>query len=245
MIPPQDCRPEFNGEYRCFWWLLKNYIIKKPIVVGAADDYHYLQALHRARWTLVEPSPSDAMGIHEYCRRQLVEALVVQQAITHDARIVDIYDNGSIFPKADVGKIQQLVAQGKIFDPYMLNQLKSGTYSRNQKLASLQSVRAEQVLDDSYDFLKIDVEGAECEIVEAIKNFLAPSAFVQYEFHSTWIHAGRNHKDMFDILPGWYHYLITYDGLVLQPTPADFYYYANFLATPFPLTAFESFKFLV
>lgn len=240
---PQDCRPEFNGEFRCFWWLLQNFDIKNPLIIGAVDDYHYLQAKPHAKWTLVEPSSEGASRLSAYCKSQLINADILQHALTANAREVIIYDNGSIFSKKSTLEINRLVGQGLIKDSYLLHQINTSSYLPNKPIAKLPSIIGSDVIAGPFDFVKIDVEGAECEIISSLLPTFSNNVIVQYEYNSTWIHANKTHADMFSVLDGYHHYAISPFKLVPILKPIESYFYANFLASPFSLPACHSYGF--
>ena len=82
--------------------------------------------------------------------------------------------------------------------------------------------------------MKIDVEGAELDVMEGYKNIFNIN-FIQYEFNTCWYNANRRHSEIMNKLHQYKHYLISKDGLRLIKSPFEKYFYCNILASKFDL----------
>jgi FkbM family methyltransferase len=95
---------------------------------------------------------------------------------------------------------------------------------------------------DAIDFLKIDTEGSELDILKGAQRLLSNKrvAYVQFEYGGTYIDAQTTLKEAFDILTGHGYtvYRIMPTGLIRIKewrNALESYRYANYLATAKPL----------
>jgi len=87
---------------------------------------------------------------------------------------------------------------------------------------------------DAIDFLKIDVEGYELEVLKGAKNLLSENRirFIQFEFGISNIDARTFLKEYFTILPHWDIYRLLQDGLqkINYDTRYEVFLTTNYLA---------------
>lgn len=82
------------------------------------------------------------------------------------------------------------------------------------------------------DFLKIDTEGYEHNVLVGAKEMLKDNIkLIQFEYGERYPKAGINLSDVYDLLEGWYIYLLEPESLNLQSKPIENYTYSNYLAS--------------
>ncbi|GAB4340690.1 MAG: hypothetical protein Fur0042_01570 [Cyanophyceae cyanobacterium] len=89
----------------------------------------------------------------------------------------------------------------------------------------------------SFDFIKLDVEGAEVEILKGMQTIIPDASFIQFEYASTWFHGDYKFMDVIETLNQqslFYIYIILQDRLLkIYPEMMQQYFFANILATKF------------
>lgn len=83
------------------------------------------------------------------------------------------------------------------------------------------------------DFLKIDVEGLEWEVIDGLAN--VECDFIQFEYGDRYLKAGKTLGDMFSLLKNRYIYHIEPQTLRCVGKPIENYHYANYLASKIKL----------
>jgi len=82
------------------------------------------------------------------------------------------------------------------------------------------------------DFMKIDTEGYEYKVLKGGKNMLENSvSLIQFEYGERYPKAKISLRDIYDLLDGWYIYLLEPESLNLQTEPIENYIYSNYLAS--------------
>ena len=82
------------------------------------------------------------------------------------------------------------------------------------------------------DFLKIDTEGYEYNVLVGAKDMLKDNIkLIQFEYGERYPKAGITLGTMYDLLEGWYIYLLEPESLNLQSEPIENYTYSNYLAS--------------
>lgn len=92
----------------------------------------------------------------------------------------------------------------------------------------------------SIDFLKLDVEGAEVDVLRGAVKMLARQAIrvIQFEYGGCWEDAGTTLSDAFALLHKYSIYRVDFDGLELcEGPPTDDFAYRLYLAVAEPLRA--------
>jgi methyltransferase, FkbM family len=80
------------------------------------------------------------------------------------------------------------------------------------------------------DFLKLDVEGWERDVLLGAKAMLPKTDFVQFEYGGTYPEVGATLKDVYNILLNWKIYNIEPGRLNLQKAPIEDFQYTNYFA---------------
>jgi FkbM family methyltransferase len=89
---------------------------------------------------------------------------------------------------------------------------------------------------DHIDFLKMDVEGWERDVLLGAQAMLPKTDFVQFEYGGTFPEVGATLKGIYDILKGWKIYNIEPGRLNLQENPIEDFQYTNYFAVKCNLT---------
>lgn len=102
------------------------------------------------------------------------------------------------------------------------------------KTTSLKSIVKNNRIKE-IDFLKIDTEGHEYQILQGFKDQLKMIRFIQFEFNHMNINSQVRFKDFYDLLSGGFNiYRIYQDGLIpirnYEPIYQEIYEFQNYLA---------------
>jgi FkbM family methyltransferase len=85
------------------------------------------------------------------------------------------------------------------------------------------------------DFMKVDVEGLEYEVIKGAENFLNEIDIVQFEYGERYPIAKKTLKMMYDLFPDRYIYHIEMDKINLAPYYGEYFMYSNYLASKIKL----------
>jgi hypothetical protein len=230
-----DSRPEFNGEFSLYLTLCALFDISRVLIVGARDDFFYIQTNSCAEYLLIEPSVQDAQRLIDYANKRAYKNIKVSTCgvWNQDNINLEIYPGGTCFPIRDENQYGEAIRQGLIVDPYFIP---GRTYvlNRNDAVISLaytlDSICQSEGFLDVPHFTKLDIEGSE---IFALKGYKCSRAipFIQYEYNTFWWNAGIPHSVIFELLPDSYQYLVTPSGLFRITKPLEQYVYANLLAS--------------
>ncbi len=81
------------------------------------------------------------------------------------------------------------------------------------------------------DFLKIDVEGFELEVMKGAENMIRRSCpYIQFEYGGTFLDADIRLGDIYSFLNGWKFYRITETGVEYMPLVQEDYVFCNYIA---------------
>jgi FkbM family methyltransferase len=85
----------------------------------------------------------------------------------------------------------------------------------------------------SIDFMKIDTEGFEIDVLQGAGSFLKNITHIQFEYGGTYPDRGVTLTDVYNILRpyGFEFYILTGNGLYPTPEPMEHGQYSNYLAT--------------
>ena len=81
------------------------------------------------------------------------------------------------------------------------------------------------------DFLKIDVEGFELEVLKGSQKMLDNIDYIQFEYGGTYLDKNIKLKDIFDFLKNWNIYKLKDEGVEKILIPNENFEYSNFIAT--------------
>ena len=230
-----DSRPMCNGEHRAFIKL--DSIcggISRFLDIGARKDYFYIDWLYDEKCLLIEPDKKYADELVQYINvNNLSDKIVAKEGLHPSESLISIYDTGSMFPRKSLKEVEAALSSNIIFCPETRNLIKSGRYQDSSIKLNAPCISPSDLLikynfDPSY--VKIDIEGGEFIIIEDLLKSSHPD-FVQYEYGVTWFHAGAAHSAMFDLMPNYYHYILTPRKMLLLDAPLGQFFYANIIAS--------------
>lgn len=81
------------------------------------------------------------------------------------------------------------------------------------------------------NFLKVDVEGFEYEVLKGAGSFLSSIDLIQFEYGERYPLAGKTLKMMYDLFPDRFFYHIEEDRLNLVSYLGEYFQYSNYLIT--------------
>jgi FkbM family methyltransferase len=85
------------------------------------------------------------------------------------------------------------------------------------------------------DFIKIDVEGLEYEVIKSSEDYLDKIEFIQFEYGERYPLAGKTLGNMYDLLQGRYIYNVEKDVLRYAEYPVEHFHHSNYLASKIKL----------
>ncbi|MEX0895726.1 MAG: FkbM family methyltransferase [Patescibacteria group bacterium] len=85
------------------------------------------------------------------------------------------------------------------------------------------------------DFLKIDVEGQEYQVLDGLNNYLSKTQFIQFEFNYMNVYSGHFFRDFYQLLNKEFDIFRLYPNQLLpikkyDPTQHEIFYFQNILA---------------
>lgn len=245
-----DSRPEFNGEYRLYQWLMTQVPIQTNLFIGARDDFFYMQINPEASYYLFEPDLNAAQELSLFASARLIDCFVNTTPLWSEKSNISFYTGlaSCICPKPSA-EIQAALQSGLVIDPYLEQMLASGQYElmREEAIQNIAQISVSSFQDlasadtcpypTKSDFIKLDVEGAEVEILEGMRSILSSSLFVQFEYGSMWFHGNHTFKDVVEVLKDSgliYFYIILKDKVrKVHPESMEQYFFCNILASRF------------
>jgi len=232
-----DSRPMFNGEYRSFIKILQlKESLDSFLSIGAREDNFYLDLMPHKRCVLVEPDIQAAAALDTYIKQWAMPNKSIDSSCIYQAggAQIPIYSNGSIFRCRPIDEMTNALESGLVICPYTKAAIATGLYSRGDVQIIADSISLLQLLEKhniNPEFVKIDVEGAEKDLIESLMSANVKPSFIQYEYGATWFHAGHTMNSLFQVTNDYYHYIITPKQMILLDKPPQKYFYANFLAS--------------
>lgn len=243
-----DSRPEFNGEFKLYQYLLSQGLLENNLFVGAKDDFFYLQVNPQANYYLFEPDQGAADTLSDFSRSRLISCVINTIPLWSTSKSIKFYPHfTTCFCPKEALEIQEALSSGIICDPYLEQLLFSDEYTlrRNQAIQDAVDIHAYSFdeirrsspssFPDSFDFIKLDVEGAEVEILQGMQTVIPNSLFIQFEYGTTWFHGGYTFMDVVETINQesvFNFYIILNDRLLkIHPEMMQQYFFSNILAT--------------
>ncbi|OCQ93815.1 hypothetical protein AMR42_15870 [Limnothrix sp. PR1529] len=207
-----DSRSEFNGEYKLHQWLMTRVRIKTNLFVGAKDDFFYLQINPESKYYLFEPDREAAQSLQEFSRSRLISCFVSTTPLWSMSTIVKFYPEFTTCccPKS-AEEVEKAINSGLIYDPYLSQVLASNQYRSIRELSVKNAIdlsvssfsdfrrSANDEIPECFDFIKLDVEGSEVEVIKGMQEAVSQSSFIQFEHGPTWFHGGYKFSDIVEI----------------------------------------------
>ncbi|MGD1936332.1 MAG: FkbM family methyltransferase [Cyanophyceae cyanobacterium] len=240
-----DSRPEFNGEYQLYRFLTEAFEITSNLLVGASEDFFYLSINPSSSFCLIEPSKTAAQALLSYSQDRLINCKISTFPLWKGNAHLDFYlDFTSFYPRLPLESITQALTSGLVLDPYLQEMVEKGVYRAEriqglERTTQLEVRGGDQLLKDvlnipRVDFIKLDVEGAEVDVLEGLKETVQSASFIQFEFGTTWFHSGKTIADTLNVISdaAFFFYVILKDRIVkVKPHWINQYFFCNVLAT--------------
>ena len=159
--------------------LIRSKQFKKALDVGANIGYFTLLLADRSAHVYAfEPDP--------------VNFAILQDNIRHNNKT-----NLSLFNKALMSKPGKVMLHKNTGNPGM-HRVYSSVYN-DGPVVPVDAVRLDDVIDDEIDFIKMDAEGAEYDILKGMPKILSQDNMIAFEFHAYTVReAGTDPREMFD-----------------------------------------------
>ncbi len=240
-----DSRPEFNGEYQLYRYLVETFDITSNLLVGASDDFFYLSINPSSLFLLIEPSEDAARSLLSYSQSRQINCTISTFPLWQcDARLDFYLDFTSFYPRRPLEDVAQALESQLIADPYLQEMISQSVYCDERvkglkTTTSLDVKGGDQLLKrilnfPQIDFIKLDVEGAEVDVLKGLAQTVQSASFIQFEFGTTWFHAGKTIADTLEVISdeAFFFYVILRDRIVkVKPNWINTYFFCNVLAT--------------
>lgn len=209
-----SCDPKTNGEHNFAEQIAG--ACRTIFDVGARTDDYFVHLNQRCQYHLFEPMANSFSKL-----KQKVGALpnvhLVNTALGSQQGTLRIHpDTQSIHKRPHGSESSQPIKIQRLDDYCQANEIRE------------------------IDFLKIDVEGHEYEVMQGGENMIRNGvSMLQFEYGGTYREVGMTLANVFAFLgPKWFFYRITHNGLIAVETftnKLETYRYANYVAARRPL----------
>jgi FkbM family methyltransferase len=216
---PTGSSPELNGEINFWNYLQKKVNLQIVFDVGIEKTSH-----------LVDHSKDDKIQFYLFEPNTVHYEHINQRYL--NKQNIKLYNFG--FGNLDNQETKIYTSTGSIFLRDKINKNVKNE-SLNIKLRTIESFTLEQNIK-KIDFLKIDVEGYEYNILLGAASMLKNINLIQFEYGGTYLDAGVKLRDVLSFFSDRSIYLIEKDGLNFQNISElskkdDEYFYANFIVS--------------
>jgi FkbM family methyltransferase len=223
-----NCDAETNGELDVFYWLHRSNGFKTVFDVGARTDVYYAV---------------DGVMVHAFDPLHAVELekIVVAKGLVDRIRVSPV----ALGDKAGTLQICPTWESFVRTNPVNVHNIQVTPVSSHISVpvTTVADYMKENSIDH-IDFMKIDVEGFEPNVIAGAKSVLDKIDFIQFEFGGTWPDGRKSLREAYNILDGWWIYQIQAGKLIECFTPFDPHenqkienighwanFYCNFLAS--------------
>jgi len=216
LLAHKQCDPLQNGEVATWLWLHREYNACIAIDVGACNASTLIDHLTKAeqdacRFDLVEPNPSHYNTLNTVYRdRSNVTIHCVAADISSDGTVPYYATSESILWRKSVPR------------------------EINATSIQVGHDRLDNLVQHVVDFIKIDVEGYELNVLLGAPALLTSAKYIQFEYGGTYIDANITLETVVNYLRtcGFEHfYTIEKDGLNHTTSFPEDYEYKNYLAS--------------
>jgi len=200
-----NCDCFSNGEIY-LWNFLKN---KTNIIfdIGSRDDdYYFKDSKLEQEFHLFEPHP-------------VFYDSVFKKASIHKNVFVN---------NVGIGKEESILPYYERAESFV-NRFNENP-SKHLKITTLEKYIEDKNIKN-IDFLKIDTEGFELDVLQSLKSKISIVKHIQFEYGGTYPDRGILLKDIYDILKNYHIFIIGPDGIYSRPVPIEHQQYSNYLAT--------------
>lgn len=180
--------------------------------VGTRDDTYYLDSQAQAEFHLFEPDPYFITLLQNKYKNK-VKAYFNNFALGNSNCQMTYYKDTQSLTK----RVYDLKSSDDANNLMMVNVYKLDDYCREKAISKI-------------DFLKIDVEGFELEVLKGAKEMINNCRYIQFEYGGTYKDSRIRLKDIYDFFDfSWNFYLIQPTKLKYCPNINENYQYANYI----------------
>lgn len=212
--PSSNDDPQTNGELHLWRWLIEQGRVKSHVVcAGAAWD-----------WGIIKHLPDNGTTLHLF------------EPLAKEIDALKLYASATVSKTIQANIRYNICVLGAETCLHAFWQIGGTLY----QAPGHPSCQVSMKMLDEYcsengivhiDFLKIDTEGWELDVLKGARNILDNCDFIQFEYGGTFQRKGILLKDVYEFLKGWSIFSIEPGRLNLRPEAVENYAYANFLAT--------------
>ena len=199
-----NCDPKTNGEM--FLW---NYLSKDCKImfdVGCHTDNYYVLEHPSIIFHLFEPHPGFFETAASKCK-DCTNVFMNNIGLGMEECTLDYYERGQSFVNR--------------FGEQPSRQIQVTTIDKYMEIHEISHI----------DFLKIDVEGFEYDVIKGSLQSISKIKHIQFEYGGTFPERNVLLKDVYDMLEGRQIYMIGPDGLYSRQEAIEHKQYCNYLAT--------------
>lgn len=204
-----NCSADENGEL-LLWSSVKKFALIVFDIGAREDDYYISSDCKHIQFHLFEPFPPFCEKLKTKLGGHLANVHINQVGISQEDKKL------AYFPKAEsfVNRWNEQICT-------LLPVIRLDNYMRQNNISHI-------------DFLKIDTEGFELDVLLSLGDKLPSVTHIQFEYGGTYPDRGITLGHVYNLLKNYTIYIISSDGLYLRPYPIEHKQYSNYLATLCP-----------
>jgi FkbM family methyltransferase len=200
-----NCNCFLNGEIN-LWNFLKNKVNTIFDIGSRDDDYYFKDCNVSQEFHIFEPHPVFYNSVSSKATNYK-NVFVNNVGIGKEESILPYYERAESF----VNRFNE-------------------TPSKHLKITPLSKYIQDKEIKN-IDFLKIDTEGFELDVLQSLGSKLSHVKHIQFEYGGTYPDRGILLKDVYDVLKDYHIFIIGPDGIYSRPVPIEHKQYSNYLAT--------------
>jgi FkbM family methyltransferase len=205
---PRFSEDEKSGELECYKFLNERLKPKVVFSVGAQKDFEFCKAFNESEIHLFDPN--------KFAFRELLNN---EYLFNRPKTFLNFYGLGN---------------KESYFIYYFNGESVYNHDGKNEKdkifISTLKRYIEPREINE-IDFLKVDVEGFEYEVIKGAEELLDNINVVQFEYGERYPIANKTLKMMYDLFPDRYMYHIEEDKINLVPYKGEYFQYSNYLAS--------------
>lgn len=200
-----NCNQFTNGEIN-LWNFLKNKVNVIFDVGCKYDDYYFKDCRNEQIFHLFEPHP-----------------IFYEMVLPKTLRFNNIFVNN-----VGIGKEEGILPYYEKAESFVnrFNEVPS----KNLNVITLSKYMDDKTIE-YIDFLKIDTEGFELDVIQSLGSKLSCVKHIQFEYGGTYPDRGILLKDIYEILKDYDIFIIGPNGIYSRPIPIEHLQYSNYIAT--------------
>jgi FkbM family methyltransferase len=200
-----NCNCFTNGEIN-LWNFLKNKVNIIFDIGSRDDDYYFKDCKKEQQFHIFEPHPIFYGAVLSKAS-EFTNVFVNNVGIGKEETILPYYERAESF----VNRFNEIPSKNLSIIPL-------SKYINDKSIENI-------------DFLKIDTEGFELDVLQSLSSKLSCVKHIQFEYGGTYPDRGIFLKDIYDILKDYHIFIIGPNGIYSRPIPIEHLQYSNYLAT--------------